>query len=166
MTFVSYEPRTDIQRKALDTVSARHGGYFLFGCWGTGKTHLLVASVIRAVQSDIISAFISAPKLLDTIRKAGRENDSELEVLFHSIPYLAVDDIGKQKDTDWASERLFLLLDERYRLSQAGQCCTSFTSNLPLEKLAEKIDGAIVDRIAGMCKEVFVDGTSYRRLKK
>lgn len=165
MTFETYEPQNESQAEALKVMGEEHRGFYLFGPWGTGKTHLLTASVLRAIDRGINSVRISVPKLLHRIRKSGRDDRAEIEELAQSIPYLALDDIGKQKDTDWTEERLFMLLDERYKKWLAGECYTSITSNLPLKMLAERMDGATVDRIRGMCTAVLVDGQSYRRGK-
>lgn len=163
MTFEKFLPRNAKQKQAFEIVMARHGSYYLFGPWGTGKTHLMAASIFREIRGGIPSVLISVPRLLDIIRKQGRDKDTDIEGLAIAIPYLCLDDIGKQKDSDWTEERLFMLIDERSRKQYSGQCFTSFTSQFSPEMLAKRMDGAIVDRIKGMCEILFVDGESMRR---
>lgn len=165
MTFESYSPKHPTQQKALDRMQRQHGSFFLFGPWGTGKTHLLTASVIRAISEGIHAVAISMPHLLREFRKFGRDERLDIEKRAWEIPYLAIDDFGKQRDTDWTDERLFELIDRRYLGYIRGATCTSITSNSTMEDLAIKMDGAILDRIAGMCELLFVDGESYRKLK-
>lgn len=176
MTFDNYRPTDPSQQRALEIMRARHGGYFLFGAWGTGKTHLVTATVLRAINEGTMAVRISVPRLLKEIRKFGRDNTLDIEIMAQEIPYLALDDIGKQKDTDWTEERLFDLVDHRYQGFVAGKTLTSITSNLPLkapkgrpemevDTLSRRLDGAIIDRIEGMCRILMVLGESYRSKK-
>lgn len=164
MTFENYNPQTGKQRQAYEEILKAHGSYYLYGPWGVGKTHLMAASVIKAIKNNIPAVLISAPRLLDVIRKSGRgnEDNSSLEKIAYKLPYLCLDDIGKQKDSDWTEERLFMLIDERDKLGKTGQCHTSFTSQFPLDLLKQRMDGAIISRIKGMCRVLFVDGEDIR----
>lgn len=166
MTFATYKPRHKTQEKALNIMLQRHGSFFLCGPWGTGKTHLLTASIIRAISQGIQAVKISVPSLLREMRKFGREERTNIEALAWEIPYLALDDIGKQKDTDWTDERMFELVDRRYSGFVDGKTNTSITSNNTLTELKDKIDGATLDRIQGMCQKLFMDGPSFRTRKE
>lgn len=165
MTLESYQPKSDRQEKAFEEVSKGHGGLYLYGPYGTGKTHLMAGTVFRALKDGTQACLISVPRLLDTIRRKGRDNDTEVETLAYTIPYLCLDDIGKQKDSDWTEERLFMLLDERYKRFMAGEGQTSLTSQFPLDLLAQRMDGAIISRIKGMCRVFLVDGEDNRGQK-
>ncbi len=164
MTFENYKPQTEKQRQVFEEISKTHGSYYFYGPWGVGKTHLMASSAVKALKNHIAAVLISVPRLLDVIRKTGRgnEDNSSLEKIAYKIPYLCLDDIGKQKDSDWTEERLFILIDERDKLGKAGRCHTSFTSQFPLDLLGRRMDGAIIDRIRGMCKVMFIDGESMR----
>ncbi len=162
MTFEKYKPRHLTQEKALDTLSSVHGSYFLFGPWGTGKTHLATASVIRALHEGIQGVRISVPSLLQRMRQFGVSEPLEIEMLAQRIPYLVLDDFGKQKITDWNEERLFELIDKRYSMWRAGKGHTTITANNDFDVLIGRVDGAIIDRISGMCEPFFVDGESGR----
>ncbi|MBF0568296.1 MAG: ATP-binding protein [Nitrospirae bacterium] len=162
MTFESYKPQHQTQWRAYEQLHAAHKGYYLFGPYGVGKTHLMAATVIRAIGQEIVSVIITVPKLLDTLRRYGEKDTVAIETLAYEADYLALDDIGKHKVTGWTEERLFMLIDERYKKFVSRKIHTSVSSNLPPEQLSNTIDPAIVDRIRGMCAEVFVDGKSYR----
>lgn len=162
MTFENYKPKHPKQQHALNAMFQEHGSFYLFGPFGTGKTHLNTASVFRAIQNRIQACMISVPALLKEMRVFGRDSSCSVERLAQRIPYLALDDIGKQKDSDWTDERLFELIDKRYTLWKDEKGHTSITSNLTLTDLSKRIDGATVDRIRGMCKQLFVDGESNR----
>lgn len=162
MTLEAYRPGSERQKKVYEAINAVHYGVYLYGPYGTGKTHLMASTVFRAIQDGTPACMMSVPRLLDTIRSKGRNDDTEIEHLAYTIPYLALDDIGKQKDSDWTEERLFMLLDERYKRHIAGKGHTSLTSQFPLDMLAQRMDGAIISRIKGMCRVFFMDGEDYR----
>ncbi|MEO5360616.1 MAG: ATP-binding protein [Nitrospirota bacterium] len=166
MTFENYRPQNEVQKKALEALSWQHRGYFLFGPVGTGKTHLMAASGLRAIAQNVQTSLVSVPKMLTLMRQSGREGAStDIEKLAIEISYLCLDDLGKEKSTDWTMERLFILIDERYMRHRAGHGHTSVTSNYTLDTLKNRMDVAIIDRIEGMCMPVFLDGESFRRHK-
>ncbi|MBF0516363.1 MAG: ATP-binding protein [Nitrospirae bacterium] len=165
MTFESYKPQHRTQQLAIDQLRAEHRGYYLFGPFGVGKTHLMAATVLRAIGKEKVSVIVTVPKLLDSLRRYGDKDTLAIETLAYEADYLALDDIGKHKITDWTEERLFMLIDERYKKFKSRKIHTSVSSNLPPEELSRTIDPAIVDRIRGMCAEVFVDGKSYRTVR-
>ncbi len=163
MTLANYRPKNESQKAALNSVRAVHRGYYLLGPWGVGKTHLMAGTVLRALAERIPAALFSLPLLLDEIRKGLFNGDcGHVEELARRIPYLGLDDIGKEKVTERVEERLFILLDERYKLFRGGKGHTSFTSQFKLSTLGAKFDGAIIDRIRGMVCEIFIDGESQR----
>ena len=168
-TFEAYKPRTKVQKDALEDVMQEHRGLYLYGPKGTGKSHLMNATVLRAANMRIPAVLISVPRLLYEIRN---DKSREIEKAAMSIAYLALDDIGKQavgKNYNWVDERLFMLLDERYKLWQRGVAVTSFTSQYQMNKREEEdgledlMDPAVVDRIRHMCLNVRLDGESFRK---
>lgn len=163
MTFATYKPQTERQRKALATIAERDRSYYLYGNYGVGKTHLMVAMALRSMQKGRAAVLINVPKLLQAIRKAGRDETTDLEDLAARIPILCLDDIGKQKDSTWTEERLFMLIDARWKLQRRDRGFTCFTSQLSIDHLAERHDGATISRIKGMTWPIYMDGEDYRQ---
>lgn len=161
-SFENYHPRTKQQGVVLEKVK-KGGNFFLIGPWGTGKTHLLAASVNEAIKNGTTAVFFSAPWLLQKIRDDLLSNQpiGVMEKICE-VEYLALDDLGKEKATETVQEKLFMILDRR----EIDGLRTCVTSNLDPETLvSEKLDGAIVDRIIGMCEVILLEGKSYRREK-
>lgn len=160
-SFENYFPKTKKQGAALETVKTG-GSLFIIGPWGCGKTHLLAASVNEAIKKGMGSALFSAPWLMKLIRE-DMLNSGENEVLEKccEVEYLAVDDLGKEKPTETVQQVLFMIFDRR----EIEGLRTSVTSNyMPKTLASEKLDGAIIDRLVGMCRPVIIDGESYRRI--
>lgn len=159
-TFENYHPKTPKQKKARDEIT-KDGSFFLIGLPGRGKTHLLAASVNTALSRGISVAFFSAPWLMKNIREDLMANE-KLQVLESccEIEYLAIDDLGKEKPSETVQEKLFMIFDRREILGLR----TSATSNYDPDTLAnERLDGAIVSRLIGMCEVLYLDGDDYRR---
>jgi DNA replication protein DnaC len=77
---------------------------------------------------------------------------------------LVIDDLGIERDTGYAKEQVFSIIDSRYR---AGLPMI-ITTNLTMQKLAtetELADKRVYDRIIERCYPVEVAGES-RRIKK
>jgi DNA replication protein DnaC len=158
-SFENYLPRTRRQKDALAKVKAG-GSFFIIGPWGTGKSHLLAASVSEALKSGVGAVFFSAPWLMKMIREDVL-NGGANEVLEKccEVPYLAVDDLGKEKTSESVQQALFMIFDRRELLGLR----TSVTSNFMPDTLKQdKLDGAIVDRLLGLCEAIVLDGDSYR----
>lgn len=161
--FDNYHPKTKQQKEALDKVK-KGGSFFLIGPFGTGKSHLLAASVNEAIKTGVSAVFFSVPWLLQMIRDDLFSNRpiGVMDIVC-GVEYLALDDLGKEKATETVQEKLFMILDRR----EIDGLRTSVTSNYDPDTLArERVDGAIVSRIVGICQVVALEGEDYRARRK
>ena len=76
-----------------------------------------------------------------------------------NVPFLVIDDLGVQRDTDWEVEMLYNLVDARY----TGQLLTFVTTNKNVEELKGLADGRIYSRFLEMCYIIHVQGSDYRQ---
>lgn len=155
-------------RKALQVarrVAERPANVIFVGPWGCGKTRLTASLMAARVErwmeaypQEIIedgpegmvtrppfaSRFAGVPELLDAIRRS-YEYDDEPDPLrpLRRAPLLILDDLGREKATDWVLERLYVLIDGRY----ADQRPTIVTTNVALDELARRDYGAMVSRL-------------------
>lgn len=120
---------------------------FLTGSKGQGKTHL-ACGVLRAAfeAHGVRGQFWPVIDLLDRYR-ATFDEDRALETVeqvdaqLRRCEVLVLDDYGTHKSSEWAEERLFRVIDERYREKQA----TVVTSNLALVEMPDRVRSRLAD---------------------
>lgn len=139
----------------------------LRGDVGAGKTGLMVAAlhVLRphAEQTGRVMRYITSIELYDRLKRAmndAKSGGTPLEVVldrYRRCALLAIDDIGKENRTDWTSERLFDVLNDRHRHGRP----TWITSNLRKEQRITGSGVVEVDRL-----EEWLDPALWSRLQQ
>ena len=95
----------------------------MWGVPGTGKTMLLYCIVNALRAKGIEAIYVVVPGLLDTLRQSYEVDErgdagwsfGALMGRLANVPVLAMDDLAVEKPTEWAQEKLFQVIDARYR---------------------------------------------------
>src|SRR5690606_16756155 len=142
-----------------ERVQAEGRWLFLSGPVGTGKTALAYAILQELLAQGVVGLAETVPELMDHLRPGRDDQAADRLEMCKTVDLLVLDDIGAQRTTEWVTERLFVILDARYR----DQRPTILTSNEHVESL-ERLPGwrRITDRIVEAAQLVRMDGTSYR----
>lgn len=134
---------------------------FFAGPVSTGKTHLARAILSGLIRRHGVTALaVTVPSLMDDLRPgASEEFKAEQIQTLKTVPLLLLDDLGAQRNTEWVTERLFVIVNARYD----ELLPTIFTSNVYLENL-RNIDGwdRLVDRIVEMSTAIKMNDRNYR----
>ena len=69
-----------------------------------------------------------------------------------------MDDLGREKGTEWATERLYVLIDHRY----ANLLPTVVTTNFDLDELVERGYDATVSRLVEGSAAIRLTASDYR----
>jgi DNA replication protein DnaC len=107
-------------------------GFLLYGTPGAGKTHLLVATLrYLALEKGIAGRYVEFMLLLSDIKAGFDGGRSHMEVLrpLLAVPVLAIDELGKERGTDWERSMLDELISRRFNSGLA----TLFATNYFLE---------------------------------
>ena len=138
-------------------------GLSLSGPAGTGKTHLAVAITRALVDRGVSAVIVNVPMLLLTFRGTFSGDrperfDQMLECLCR-CEHLVLDDLGRERPTEWAQETLYLVVNVRYQECLA----TSLTTNLSPVELRTRLGEPILDRLAETNQAYWCQWPSYRR---
>ncbi len=135
----------------------------LWGEPGNGKTHLAAAIVNELSKKGYIVVFQSVPELLQRIRSTfnseNKENETHIMRALLECDLLILDDIGAEKTTEWVEEKLFNIIDGRYR----KELPTLYTSNLEPKELKNQVGKRSYDRMVETSLTVKNEAASYRR---
>lgn len=161
----------DIARDCAENEDGPYG-ILMIGKPGSGKTHLAV-SILRAIamrnigrDPDLLrfrSRFVVVPDLLDDLRE--RINDSSISdplPALRTCPLLILDDLGREKATEWVADRLYVLINARYNACLP----TIVTTNSSLSELAERGYEAMISRLREDAKVVKLTAPDYRKVRR
>lgn len=136
----------------------------LCGDLGVGKTGLEIGLVKKALAAGRSALYRPFVELLSDIRATYRSRDATepdeaaLVGACKAVDVLALDDLGSERATGWAQERLFEILNHRYNERRR----TILTTNLGTSELEEHLGDRILARINGMGWVYEITGPNLR----
>lgn len=141
-------------------------GLFLCGGTGTGKSHLAAALARELIRSkNVPCLFVPVCDLLEELRGAYTAADAgEAERLVGApkeAQFLVLDGLGEERATEWTKERVFVLVDHRYR----EQLPTAFTSHAGPNELMDRYGERTTSRLLEMCDWIALEGPDFRETR-
>jgi DNA replication protein DnaC len=158
----------DVVRDTLDK-DREPRGIVLTGKPGSGKTHLVVGILRAIAESKAVSdatfslfrsRFVVVPELLDTLRE--RIGDPMVRDPLPGLleaPLVVLDDLGREKPSEWVTDRLYVLVNRRYN----AKLPTIVTTNYPLSELAARGYDAMMSRLRDGASVVTLTAPDYRK---
>ena len=157
-----------------DEMYANNRGLLFYGKAGNGKTFLSFAIANALYEQGKAVMAISISKLLSVIKdgfdKHGELGEADVLNNIRDAMLLVLDDLGVEYKTAWAYEKLYAIIDTRYRAGKPTIVTTNFTldtlrENLATVDLRTRVTDPserIFSRITEMCAFYEVKGTSWR----
>jgi len=147
--------------KHFDEMLAKNQGLLFYGGVGTGKTFAAACIANRLLSQRVPVVMTSFVKLLETMQSFS-EDDSALIARLNRAKLLIIDDLGAERSTDFALEKVYDIVDSRYR----AKLPIILTTNLSMTEMKESADiryTRIYDRIFEMCYPMQFTGRSWRK---
>lgn len=143
-----------------DKVVADNIGLLFYGPVGTGKSFFACCIANELLKRHVPTAVTSFPRLLNLLQSA-KDRQGLLDRL-SAYKLLVVDDLGVERDTGYAAEQIFAVIDARSRSGLP----VIVTTNLTMQEMDSPPSmqyKRIFDRVTEMCPvKLLVDGESRR----
>lgn len=149
-------------------------GLIIIGKNGVGKTHIACSIANELIQCQIPVIYGTLINLLSEIKHSYDEESQFSEIqyikMYSTVNMLIIDDLGKEKPSAWAMEKLFTIINNRYENGLPVIITTNYDQETLLERLSEsgEIETAesIISRLYEMCIGVNIVDEDHRIKRK
>lgn len=148
--------------EGFDERLQKNQGLLFWGGVGTGKSYSAACIVnhLRGQEPPVPVVVTSFVMLLEAIQNGGM-TDSEIIKKLNLAKLVVFDDLGAERDTGYALEKVYSIVDSRSR----RRLPMIFTTNLTLEEMKAEKDvryRRIYDRVFETCTPMQFTGKSWR----
>ena len=140
-------------------------GLLLWGNVGTGKSFIAGCIANALLDNGVPVIMTNFARLLNKLTDMYAGDRNAYIDSFKRYPLMIIDDLGIERNSEFAREQVFSVIDSRYR----SQLPMIITTNLSLKKLKHPEDMArarIYDRVLERCMPIRVNEQNIRELNK
>lgn len=137
-------------------------GLLLWGEVGTGKSYFAACIANALVEQCVSVKMTNFATILNDLFSCDDKNEYINRLNESSL--LIIDDLGIERDTEYALEQVYNIIDARYKSNKP----LIVTTNLSLTELKHPVDTAhkrIYDRVLEMCVPIRFNGENMRLSK-
>lgn len=123
-------------------------GLIITGTSGLGKTHLAGAIANRLIEDGKIVLMGRLTTLLDMIKETFRDNtksENELIELYSNVDMIIIDDLGTERISSWALEKLYTIIQNRFENGLPIIITTRFDKKGLISRFSYSNDQDLVD---------------------
>lgn len=142
-------------------VKAENLGLLLWGDVGTGKSFLAACIANALLEKGVPVLMTNFSKILNQMGAMYSDERYRYIASFNHFSLLIIDDLGIERNTEYALEQVYAVIDERYKTGLP----LIITTNLTISQLRNPEDVAharIYSRVLEMCTPVHVPGHDRR----
>lgn len=146
--------------KRFDEMYEKRQGLLFWGTVGTGKSYTAACIANELLNQMIPVVMTSFVKILQNIQ-GNPDEEERIMAGLNTAKLLIIDDLGAERSTDYALEKVYKIIDSRYLSGKP----LILTTNMTLKDMQESEDiryRRIYDRIFEMCFPVRFAGRSWR----
>ena len=139
----------------------RNIGLLLFGDVGTGKSFAAGCIANALLDQNVPVLMTNFPTILARLCGTFSEDRTDFLDSLGDYDLLIIDGLGAERNTEYALEQMFSIIDSRYRCNKP----LIVTTNLKLDELKHPPDLAharIYDRILERCAPILFAGKNFR----
>lgn len=144
-----------------EKVYADNIGLYIYGNVGTGKTFAAACIANGLIDKGVPVLMTSFSRLVNALTGFKEADKNAYIASLHRYKLLVIDDLGVERQSDFAMEQIYNIIDSRYKDGQP----IIVTTNRSVEELCKQADTKnrrIFDRILEMTVPVKIDGVSRR----
>lgn len=156
----------DYVNKNITSVNAN--GLIIMGKSGVGKTHLAASIANKLIENDKIVLMGRLTTLLDMIKETFKDNtksENELIELYSNVDMIIIDDLGTEKISNWALEKLYTIIENRNENRLPIIITTRFDKQGLIERFSQSQDEQLVDAIISKLYQMCY-GLTLKSMKK
>ncbi len=141
-TFANYNSQNPVMEKAHAYVEhwkeayRDNTGLLLFGDVGTGKSFFAGCIANALLDRDVPVLMTNFPSILNRLTGVFAEDRAAFIASLDDYSLLVIDDLGVERNTEYAMEQMFTVIDSRYRSKKP----LIVTTNLKLEEIKNPPD--------------------------
>lgn len=138
-------------------------GLLLWGDVGTGKTFIAACIANALIEKGVSVLMTNFSKILNSLSAMFDVDRNKFIESFNRYSLLIIDDLGIERNSEFALEQVFNVIDSRYRSKKP----LIITTNLTLDELKHPKDLAharIYDRVLERCVPLKVNRQNIRQL--
>ncbi len=157
-------PSIQMARRYVDSwpeVKKNNLGLLLWGDVGTGKSFTAACIANALLETGVPVLMTNFSKILNQMGGMYSEERYKYIASFSSFELLIIDDLGIERNTEYALEQVYAVIDERYKSKKP----LIITTNLTISQIRNAADVAharIYSRVLELCTPVQVRGTDRR----
>lgn len=138
----------DYTKKCIN--NEQENGLIITGNSGVGKTHLVASILNELIEKDKLVLIGRLTSLLDMIKETFKDNsksENELIELFSNVDMVVIDDLGTEKISSWALDKLYTIIENRNENKLPIIVTTRFDKESLLDRFYQSEDEELAEDV-------------------